>query len=62
LAEALPQRIDFGQGKSRMTRHTPAMIASAVLTGLLDHRDVEVAFLRIADDLRLIERYEPGTA
>ena len=60
-AEALPQRIDFGQGKLRMIAGTiSAMIVFGRPARLLDDGDVEIALLRVGMDMRLIERGQPG--
>ena len=57
LADAAPERIDFGQGKLRMMPGiTSAMISSAGRPGLTMMGDVEIALLRVGVDVRLVDR------
>ena len=59
--EALPQRIDFGQGKARTTAGTISASASLGRAArLLDHRDVELALLRVLLDLASSMRASPA--
>ena len=62
FAERSPQRIDFGQGKSRTTSGTiSADHLDRRPARLLDHRDVEVALL-VGLHLGLADRLEPRGA
>ncbi len=60
LVDAAPQRIDFGQGKERTIRgddlgeRLPGRSA-----GLLDHRDIELALLRVLLDPGVLDAGEP---
>ncbi len=61
--EASPQRMDLGQGNSRMMAgHDFGDDLIRLAARLFDHRDVELALLRVGHDLRLVDGRKAGGA